>query len=656
MGLFGLLFFAFSSTLVLHFNQSTAQTYVYVFCLGGNYTTNSTFQADLSILLSSISNNSTSPNNAKFFNNTVRSNSDGVYGLIQCRGDFTSESCKKCAKTATEEVTNRCPFKKESVLFYDECWLHYSDKPLTSNLQLDPTVFLVNTRDISNVDQFTPILNELIQDIVARAVSNSPSLFAGGGRYFTSSENVVGIAQCTQDISTTDCGRCLNRSASQLSSCCNTRQGGRVLKPSCILRFEIPNSFFGPDVIIPALASPPTPITAPPNTITAPPNTNTTNPRQTNSSKRVVIIVVSTVTAVILTAAVIIFFGLRRRKIDRGQNLYTITHIFCSIKLVFCCLYKDDTQMRKHVDEISNVESLQFNFGTIRAATDNFSDANKLGQGGFGPVYKLKFPQGRLLDGREIAVKRLSRNSVQDPIKRTYLDWETRYKIIGGIARGLLYLHEDSRHRIVHRDLKAGNILLDAKMNPKIADFGMARLFVMDQIEDSTNRIVGTYGYMAPEYAMHGQFSVKSDVFSFGVLILEIISGQKNKCSFQSERAEDLLSYAWKLWEGGTALELIEPALKEQYSRTEVMRCMHIGLLCVQEDIALRPTMATVVSMLNSNSVALPLPSTPAFFVNSGEPLSTGDNGGHTEQPNQPFLPDQSHSINEVSVTELYPR
>ncbi|KAF9623261.1 hypothetical protein IFM89_000750 [Coptis chinensis] len=105
-------------------------------------------------------------------------------------------------------------------------------------------------------------------------------------------------------------------------------------------------------------------------------------------------------------------------------------------------------------------------------------------------------------------------------------------------------------------------------------------------------------GYMDPEYAMHGQFSVKSDVFSFGVLILEIISGQKNKCFFQSEHAENLLSYAWKHLEGGTALELIEPALKDQYSRTEVMWCIHIGLLCVQEDIALRPTMATVVSML----------------------------------------------------------
>ncbi|KAL5579102.1 hypothetical protein UlMin_011544, partial [Ulmus minor] len=130
-----------------------------------------------------------------------------------------------------------------------------------------------------------------------------------------------------------------------------------------------------------------------------------------------------------------------------------------------------------------------------------------------------------------------------DPIKRTNLDWDARTKIIGGIARGLLYLHEDSRLRIIHRDLKAGNILLDKNMTAKIADFGMAKLFVIDQTQSNTSRIVGTYGYMAPEYAMHGQFSVKSDVFSFGMLLLEIVSGQKTNSFHHHDEHLDYLSY-----------------------------------------------------------------------------------------------------------------
>ncbi|MFQ6641766.1 hypothetical protein Gotur_015024 [Gossypium turneri] len=306
-----------------------------------------------------------------------------------------------------------------------------------------------------------------------------------------------------------------------------------------------------------------------------------------------------------------------------------------------------------------------FSFASISIATENFSLENKLGEGGFGPVYK-----GKLLNGQEIAVKRLSKRSGQglEELKNEtmliaklqhrnlvrllgccleqgekiliyefmpnksldlflfgtnndgLLDWGTRVRIIEGIAQGLLYLHQYSRLRIIHRDLKSSNILLDSEMNPKISDFGLARMFGDDKLQANTKRIVGTYGYMSPEYAMEGLFSIKSDVFSFGVLLLEIVSGKKNT-GFYHSSSLNLIGHAWEFWKGDKVLELVDHRLEDLVSYPMLYRYIQVALLCVQEMAADRPTMSEVVSMLTNELTVLNSPKQPAFS-NSNQPPS----------------------------------
>ncbi|XP_028083033.1 G-type lectin S-receptor-like serine/threonine-protein kinase B120 [Camellia sinensis] len=378
-----------------------------------------------------------------------------------------------------------------------------------------------------------------------------------------------------------------------------------------------------------------------------------------------------------------------RTRCFRGNNAISEDEGTQSTQSVMCQLKTDAAIIDKSNNGREDYELPLFTLSSIQIATSYFSVANKIGEGGFGHVYK-----GQLVNGQEIAVKRLSRSSQQgseefrnevilisrlqhrnlvrilgcctqgderiliyeylpnksldsflfDETKRALLDWKIRVHIIEGIAQGLQYLHKHSRVRIIHKDLKASNILLDNDMNPKISDFGTARIFGDNESRASTKRIVGTYGYMSPEYALYGRFSMKSDVFSFGVMMLEIISGKRNTDFYMPDRASNLLGYAWDLWKDGRGLEIMDHSLVETCSMSDIMRYIQIGFLCVQESAVDRPTISTVLSMLSNEMVAILAPKQPAFFA------IVSLNDAYTDEISKPC------SINEVTISEVVSR
>ncbi|WJZ96110.1 hypothetical protein VitviT2T_014830 [Vitis vinifera] len=424
----------------------------------GNYTDNSTYQADLNSLLTSFSNNQVEYG---FYNSSVGE----VNGIGLCRGDLTPDTCRSCINSSSQDIRRLCPNYKEAVLYYDLCMLRYSYRPIFGTAQTSPDYALVNTQNFSDIDHSTQERDNLLLDLQEKAASGGPLRKYATNETSASSETIYALAQCTPDLEDRECSNCLASLINTYASFFKYRQGGRAMAPSCNYRYEI-YSFYDP---LPVAQAP-----SPTNSSPPPPNDATTGDGKSNRARTVIIIVIPTVVSVILISCICICIFLRVRK-PKGKN---------------------ETN-----EEILSVESLQFNLGPIRNATDNFSDSNKLGQGGFGAVYK-----------------------------------------------------------------------------------------------------------------------------------------------------------AWRSWRDRSVSNLIDPSVSTG-SRSEIMRCIHIGLLCVQENVADRPTMASVVLMLSSYSVTLPLPSQPAFFMHSSidpEPPFLQDFDSGVTKSSDNASPQMS--VNDVSITELHPR
>ncbi|CAM0879080.1 unnamed protein product [Alopecurus aequalis] len=651
----------------------------------GNHTASSTYESSLAVIAATLPGNASS--SPQLFANAT---AGAAHALALCRHDtVNTTACRTCVNSSFAYAQKMCPGGRTATVYYDYdevnalqpgCIVGFSGDAgylspassitgnITGNITANNGTFFQYWNPVSLPGNALVVaaavhelLNKTAQDAAAAASGFATAFMDSIGG---ASPTLYSLAQCTPDLSKGDCLACLKRLVGSVNATNSVRMGGRIFVLRCNIRFEAFMFFDDKNMTRIPFSSP--------LSVAPAPAPSSAGKGQGIRPWVIAIVVAAALVALVALCFIVYCCRLKKRQTKGKASFHEkSTRQFQGDELVW--------EMEAELSEFS-----VFEFQQILEATDNFSEENKLGEGGFGPVYKGLFPEGV-----EIAVKRLDSDSDQglvefkneveliaklqhrnlvrlmgccsqgvekvlvyeylpnksldffifDEERKVLLDGDKRLAIIVGIAEGLLYLHKHSRLRVIHRDLKPSNILLDSNMNAKISDFGLAKIYSTNVNErNKTRKVVGTYGYMAPEYASHGIFSVKSDVFSFGVLVLEIISGKKN--SQECGAFINLLGHAWQLFEDERWIELVDEALLPNGHSSEMMRCINIALLCVQEDAIDRPTMLDVVAMLSSKTMILDKPKHPGYFslsaVNKEAPAAN-----------------QSRSFNNVTITAL---
>ncbi|KAL4578533.1 hypothetical protein LXL04_014657 [Taraxacum kok-saghyz] len=525
---------------------------------------------------------------------------DFVYGLAQCRDYLLAAECVACFDAAVSSIKT-CPFVTGANVFLDNCFLRFENSPdFYENAQgrldveLDPTLVCGN-ESTSETTIFNQTVGKLLSDIRIVTPKTSNFYVASTKRLPSDNTTIYAIAQCVSSISRPSCEQCLGRSYNNLYSCLPSTEG-RTIDLGCFLRYSRTPFFQDNQTtnIIPFLSE--------------------------GSSRKLGMIVGASVGLGILLLILASFLWYKVWKKPKTD---------------------EDTLDKQLIQGVNT-----YKYKDLQSATRNFSEEYNIGKGGYGEVFKAILENENVVAVKKLhdvydkaklefinEVKLISnirhRNLMQllgwssdGPQlllvleympqgsltkflwgeKRGTLNWRQRLDIMLGIARGLVHLHEELHVKIIHRDIKSDNILLDDDFQPKIADFGLARFQPEDKTHVST-RFAGTLGYTAPEYARHGRLSEKVDTYSFGIVALEIISGQKGTTVDSNSQASNvyLLQHAWELYESGIHIELVDTTLDpNQYEEENVKKMIELALMCTQSPATLRPNMSEVVLMLSS--------------------------------------------------------